>query len=219
MAGAGSARAGSGSEVLSQGPPPPPPRVMAFSVPGYSPSFKKPPETLRLRRKRVRSLGADLSGGERPEPEPRRAALAAGLPLRPFPAAAGRGGGGPGPAGRNPFARLDNRPRAAAEPHDVPPRGLQQAPGPVSAGARGRGLRAGDRGGSGRVRGGRRARGGVCGARRCARSRCRGVGSSPPPLRATAVHGRMARMQVPRRCGQQCSGTDALSDLRLSPGG
>lgn len=106
---------------------------MAFSVPGYSPSFKKPPETLRLRRKRVRSLGADLSAGERPEPEPRRAALEAGLPLRPFPAAAaGRGGGGPGPAGRNPFARLDNRPRAAAEPHNVPPRGPEQAPGPFS---------------------------------------------------------------------------------------
>ncbi|XP_054434012.1 protein downstream neighbor of Son [Pteronotus mesoamericanus] len=105
---------------------------MAFSVPGYSPSFKKPPETLRLRRKRVRSLGADLSAGERPEPEPRRAVLAAGLPLRPFPAAAGRGGGGPGPAGRNPFARLDNRPQAAAETPDVPPRGPQQAPGPFS---------------------------------------------------------------------------------------
>nr|KAF6477413.1 DNA replication fork stabilization factor DONSON [Molossus molossus] len=103
---------------------------MAFSVPGYSPSFKKPPETLRLRRKRVRSLGADLSRGERPEPAPRRAALAAGLPLRPYPAA-GRGGG-PGPAGRNPFARLDNRPRAAPEPHGVPSRGQQQAPGPLS---------------------------------------------------------------------------------------
>ncbi|KAM5336283.1 protein downstream neighbor of Son isoform 1-T3 [Glossophaga mutica] len=106
---------------------------MAFSVPGYSPSFKKPPETLRLRRKRVRSLGADLSAGERPEPEPRRAALAAGLPLRPFPAAAaGRGGGGPGPAGRNPFARLDNRPRAAAECHDESSRGPQQTPAPFS---------------------------------------------------------------------------------------
>ncbi|XP_054569470.1 protein downstream neighbor of Son [Eptesicus fuscus] len=97
---------------------------MASSVPGYSPSFKKPPETLRLRRKRARSLGAELAPGGRPEPAPRRAALAAGLPLRPYPAA-GRGGG-PGAPGRNPFARLDNRPRAAAEPPDGPP----QAPGP-----------------------------------------------------------------------------------------
>ncbi|KAM8813068.1 protein downstream neighbor of Son isoform 2-T2 [Rhynchonycteris naso] len=104
---------------------------MSFSVPGYSPSFKKPPETLRLRRKRVRSLGADLSPREWLEPAPRRAALAAGLPLRPFPAAAGRGGS-PGTAGRNPFACLDNRPRAAAEPSEVPPSDQQQAPGPFS---------------------------------------------------------------------------------------
>ncbi|XP_036208125.1 protein downstream neighbor of Son isoform X2 [Myotis myotis] len=100
---------------------------MAFSVPGYSPSFKKPPETLRLRRKRARSLGAALSPGGRPEPAPRRAALAAGLPLRPYPAA-GRGGG-PGAPGRNPFARLDNRPRAAAEPQDGPPRAPSPSPG------------------------------------------------------------------------------------------
>ncbi|XP_054982916.1 protein downstream neighbor of Son isoform X1 [Sorex araneus] len=108
---------------------------MALSVPGYSPSFKKPPETLRLRRKRGRSLGAAGAPGERPEPAPRRAALAAGLPLRPFPAA-GRGRGGPAGARRNPFARLDNRPPAAAElpeppePHGGPPRGQQEAPGP-----------------------------------------------------------------------------------------
>ncbi|KAF5927528.1 protein downstream neighbor of Son [Diceros bicornis minor] len=101
---------------------------MALSVPGYSPSFKKPPETLRLRRKRARSLRAPPLPGERPEPAPRRAALAAGLLLRPFPAA-GRGGG-PAAAPRNPFARLDNRPRAAAEPPDGPPRGQEEAPGP-----------------------------------------------------------------------------------------
>ncbi|CAK6442102.1 unnamed protein product [Pipistrellus nathusii] len=99
---------------------------MALPVPGYSPGFKKPPETLRLRRRRARSLGARLSAGGRPEPEPRRAALAAGLPLRPYPAA-GRGGG-PGAPGRNPFARLDNRPPAAAEPQDRPP----GAPGATS---------------------------------------------------------------------------------------
>lgn len=101
---------------------------MALSVPGYSPSFKKPPETLRLRRKRVRSLGAALPPGERPEPEPRRAPLADRLSLRPFPAAAsGSDGGGPATAGRNPFACLDNRPPVAAEPHDGPSRDQQEA--------------------------------------------------------------------------------------------
>ncbi|XP_046955355.1 protein downstream neighbor of Son [Lynx rufus] len=103
---------------------------MALSVPGYSPSFRKPPETLRLRRKRVRSLEAAASPREQPEPAPRRAALAAGLLLRPFPAAAGRAGGGPAAARRNPFARLDNRPPAAAEPPDGPPRGQQEAQDP-----------------------------------------------------------------------------------------
>lgn len=106
---------------------------MALSVPGYSPSFKKPPETLRLRRKRVRSLGAALPPGERPEPEPRRAPLADRLSLRPFPAAAsGSDGGGPATAGRNPFACLDNRPPVAAEPHDGPSRDQQEAPSRVS---------------------------------------------------------------------------------------
>ncbi|CAI9169118.1 unnamed protein product [Rangifer tarandus platyrhynchus] len=103
---------------------------MALSVPGYSPSFKRPPETLRLRRKRGRSLGAASAPAERPEPATRRAARAAGLPLRPFPAAGRGGGGGPAGARRNPFARLDNRPRAAAEPLEGPPRGQQEAPGP-----------------------------------------------------------------------------------------
>ncbi|XP_043748760.1 protein downstream neighbor of Son [Cervus elaphus] len=103
---------------------------MALSVPGYSPSFKRPPETLRLRRKRGRSLGTASAPAERPEPATRRAARAAGLPLRPFPAAGRGGGGGPAGARRNPFARLDNRPRAAAEPLEGPPRGQQEAPGP-----------------------------------------------------------------------------------------
>ncbi|XP_073928855.1 protein downstream neighbor of Son isoform X2 [Castor canadensis] len=103
---------------------------MALSVPGYSPSFKRPPETLRLRRKRARSRGAAASPApELPEPAPRRAALAAGLPLRPFPAAAGRGGG---PAARrNPFARLDNRPRPVTQGPDGPPHGQHEAPGSV----------------------------------------------------------------------------------------
>ncbi|XP_004474501.1 protein downstream neighbor of Son [Dasypus novemcinctus] len=101
---------------------------MAVSVPGYSPSFKKPPETLRLRRKRPRSLGAAPSPSR--DAAARRAALAAGLPLRPFPAA-GRGGGPPPAARRNPFARLDNRPAAAADPRHGPPRDQQEAPGPL----------------------------------------------------------------------------------------
>ena len=84
---------------------------MDLFVPGYSPSFKRPPETLRLRWKRGRSLGA----AEQPEPATRRAAWAAGLPLHPFPAAGRDGGGGPAGARRNPFAHLDNRPRAASE--------------------------------------------------------------------------------------------------------
>ncbi|KAM9201368.1 protein downstream neighbor of Son [Dugong dugon] len=84
---------------------------MAVTVPGYSPSFKRPPETLRLRRKRARSHRATASLTA--EPAPRRAALAAGLPLRPFPAAAGTGRATP--VRRNPFARLDNRLPAAAE--------------------------------------------------------------------------------------------------------
>uniref|UniRef100_A0A8C8ZJB3 DNA replication fork stabilization factor DONSON n=1 Tax=Prolemur simus TaxID=1328070 RepID=A0A8C8ZJB3_PROSS len=106
---------------------------MALSVPGYSPSFKKPPEILRLRRKRTRNRGAAVSPPpELPEPAPRRAALAAGLPLRPFPAAVGRGGGAGGPAAarRNPFARLDNQPRVADGPPDGPPGGQQEAPSP-----------------------------------------------------------------------------------------
>lgn len=140
-------RGGRAREAPAGRPAAPRPRAMAVSVPGYSPSFKKPPETLRLRRKRGRSLGPDLARGERPEPAARRAALAAGLPLRPYPAA-GRGGG-PGTAGRNPFARLDNRPQAPAEPRDVPPRGQQQAPGPVSVALRGRLGGSGDAGGRG----------------------------------------------------------------------
>lgn len=105
--------------------------AMAVSVPGYSPSFKRPPEIVRLRRKRSRDLGAAVPSSL-PEPAPRRAALAAGLPLRPFPTAGGRGGVAATIARRNPFARLDNRPRVADEDHEEPLRGPQGAPGPVS---------------------------------------------------------------------------------------
>ncbi|KAM5281683.1 protein downstream neighbor of Son [Ctenodactylus gundi] len=93
---------------------------MDVSVPGYSPSFKRPPAVVRLRRRRARSPGAAASPPALLEPAPRRAALAAGLPRRPFPAASGSAGGdGPPAARRNPFARLDNRPQAPAEPPDA----------------------------------------------------------------------------------------------------
>ncbi|KAG3283915.1 downstream neighbor of SON, transcript variant X1 [Ictidomys tridecemlineatus] len=105
---------------------------MALSVPGYSPSFKRPPEIVRLRRRRSRSQKAAASSPlELREPTPRRAALAAGLLLRPFPAAAGRIGG-PTAARRNPFARLDNRLRVAAEASDGLPRGQPEAPSSFS---------------------------------------------------------------------------------------
>ncbi|KAH0509100.1 Protein downstream neighbor of Son [Microtus ochrogaster] len=100
---------------------------MAVSVPGYSPSFKRPPEIVRLRRKRSRNHG-DAVPSALPEPTPRRAALAAGLPLRSFPSSGGRGGAAT-VARRNPFARLDNRPRVADEAREQPSRGPQGAPG------------------------------------------------------------------------------------------
>uniref|UniRef100_A0A2K5UML2 Protein downstream neighbor of Son n=1 Tax=Macaca fascicularis TaxID=9541 RepID=A0A2K5UML2_MACFA len=94
---------------------PQPPRVVALSVPCYSPSFRKPTE------KGPEPWSCRLPPRELPEPAARRAALAAGLHLRPFPAAGDRGGGGgPAAAQRNPFARLDNRPRVAAELPDGP---------------------------------------------------------------------------------------------------
>ncbi|XP_049641516.1 protein downstream neighbor of Son [Suncus etruscus] len=131
--GAGRARAGSADRERDRpGSSRRLPRVMALSVPGYSPSFKKPPETLRLRRKRGRSLGAALQ----PEPAPRRAALAAGLPLRPFPAA---GRAAAEATRRNPFARLDSRAApTAAEAPDGTARGQQEAPGSPSAAVGGR---------------------------------------------------------------------------------
>ncbi|XP_052597151.1 protein downstream neighbor of Son isoform X2 [Peromyscus californicus insignis] len=100
---------------------------MAVPLPGYSPSFKRPPEVVRLRRKRSQSRGAAVPAAL-PEPTPRRAALAAGLPLRPFPTAGGRGGAAAAVPRRNPFARLDNRPRVADEAREEPSRGPQGAP-------------------------------------------------------------------------------------------
>ncbi|XP_072472964.1 protein downstream neighbor of Son isoform X3 [Notamacropus eugenii] len=98
---------------------------MSVTVPGYSPSFKKPAETLRLRRKRARQpadpgAGAAVSPAGAADLGPRRAALAAGLRLRPFPAAGTRSGGvAAASLRRNPFARLDNNPRPAVGPGPV----------------------------------------------------------------------------------------------------
>ncbi|XP_051840882.1 protein downstream neighbor of Son [Antechinus flavipes] len=90
---------------------------MSVTVPGYSPSFKKPAETLRLRRKRARNPADSgpvvaVSPASSSELGPRRAALAAGLRLRPFPSSGSRSGGvAAASLRRNPFARLDNSPR------------------------------------------------------------------------------------------------------------
>nr|XP_020851577.1 protein downstream neighbor of Son isoform X1 [Phascolarctos cinereus] len=98
---------------------------MSATVPGYSPSFKKPAETLRLRRKRPRNAAdpaaeAAVFPAGLAELGPRRAALAAGLCLRPFPAAGSRSGGvAAASLRRNPFARLDNSPRPAVGPEPV----------------------------------------------------------------------------------------------------
>lgn len=117
--------------------------AMAVSVPGYSPSFKRPPERVRLRRKRSRDHGAAVAA-PLPEPAPRRAALAAGLPLRPFPTAGGRGGAASTITRRNPFARLDNWPRVSDEALEEPLRGPQGASGPVSLRVRQPGVRGGN---------------------------------------------------------------------------
>ncbi|XP_043852296.1 protein downstream neighbor of Son [Dromiciops gliroides] len=98
---------------------------MSVTVPGYSPTFKKPAETLRLRRKRARNpadteTGAAVCPAGPAELGPRRAALAAGLRLRPFPASGSRSGGTAAASlRRNPFARLDNSPRPALGPGPV----------------------------------------------------------------------------------------------------
>ncbi|KAM9390189.1 protein downstream neighbor of Son [Phaethornis superciliosus] len=68
--------------------------MAASAVPGYSPGFKKPPATLRLKRKRLRR--SDHAVASAPP-------AACGAALR-APSA---------PARRNPFSSLDNAPRAA----------------------------------------------------------------------------------------------------------
>ncbi|XP_054831089.1 protein downstream neighbor of Son [Eublepharis macularius] len=74
---------------------------MCSVVPDYSPGFKKPPQTLRLKRKRLRRSDSVLSSGQVP-------AAASSSPLgdaaflpRPF----------PGIRRRNPFSSLENTPR------------------------------------------------------------------------------------------------------------
>uniref|UniRef100_A0A7M4FB90 DNA replication fork stabilization factor DONSON n=1 Tax=Crocodylus porosus TaxID=8502 RepID=A0A7M4FB90_CROPO len=76
---------------------------MCAAVPGYSPGFKKPPETLRLKRKRLRRSEAAAP-----------AAAAARSPT-------GEPGPRPFPGRRNPFSSLDNAPRPAPAPRQPPP--------------------------------------------------------------------------------------------------
>ncbi|KAM6384508.1 protein downstream neighbor of Son-like isoform 1-T1 [Alca torda] len=85
--------------------------MAASAVPGYSPGFKKPPATLRLKRKRLR----------RSEP------AAALPPCGEAPPAASA------PARRNPFSSLDNAPRAAGTPQPRE-RGRRPPPPPPPAG-------------------------------------------------------------------------------------
>nr|XP_038022042.1 LOW QUALITY PROTEIN: protein downstream neighbor of Son [Anas platyrhynchos] len=78
----------------------------APAVPGYSPGFKKPPATLRLKRKRPRR--------SEPQAEPQPCAEAPRVPTA--------------PARRNPFSSLDNAPRGRQPPREPGPEG-----GPPSA--------------------------------------------------------------------------------------
>uniref|UniRef100_A0A8C3K5Q5 Downstream neighbor of SON n=1 Tax=Calidris pygmaea TaxID=425635 RepID=A0A8C3K5Q5_9CHAR len=84
--------------------------MAASAVPGYSPGFKKPPATLRLKRKRLRRN------------EPAAAPLPCGA-APPPPSA---------PARRNPFSSLDNAPRAAGTPQ---PRERGRRPPPPASGS------------------------------------------------------------------------------------
>lgn len=77
--------------------------AMCAAVPGYSPGFKKPPEMLRLKRKRLRRSEVAAPG-----------AAAARSPAR-------EPGPRPFPGRRNPFSSLDNAPRPAPAPRRPPP--------------------------------------------------------------------------------------------------
>ncbi|OXB72530.1 UNVERIFIED_CONTAM: hypothetical protein H355_003888 [Colinus virginianus] len=84
---------------------------MAATVPGYSPGFKKPPATLRLKRKRAR----------RSEPDSRQ-------PCGEAPRARSA------PARRNPFSSLDNAPRRPArrqQGEPAPPEGGHASAAPL----------------------------------------------------------------------------------------
>ncbi|KAM6419896.1 protein downstream neighbor of Son [Pluvialis apricaria] len=87
--------------------------MAASAVPGYSPGFKKPPATLRLKRKRLQR--SELPSSAAAAPPPCGAAP-------PAPSA---------PARRNPFSSLDNAPRAAGTPQ---PRERDRRPPPPPAG-------------------------------------------------------------------------------------
>ncbi|XP_065276705.1 protein downstream neighbor of Son [Emys orbicularis] len=85
---------------------------MCAAVPGYSPGFKRPPETLRLKRKRARR--SEAASPPCPQADPATAP-------RPFPR----------PGRRNPFSSLDNAPRpgtAVPRPPDSPELQEQRPP-------------------------------------------------------------------------------------------
>ncbi|XP_066477818.1 protein downstream neighbor of Son [Tiliqua scincoides] len=84
---------------------------MCSVVPGYSPGFKKPPETLRLKRKRPRRSAAPPTAGEP------RARGDAALCARPF----------PGSRRRNPFSSLENAPRLPG-PRQLPKAAEEKRP-------------------------------------------------------------------------------------------
>nr|XP_056714197.1 protein downstream neighbor of Son [Euleptes europaea] len=98
---------------------------MGSVVPGYSPGFKKPPQTLRLRRKRLRRGEPASPSGQAAPPAPGRPPGAdAALRPRPFPGARGR---------RNPFCGLGD-PTARPPPPPGPGPRLSPALGGAEKG-------------------------------------------------------------------------------------
>nr|XP_028582916.1 protein downstream neighbor of Son [Podarcis muralis] len=86
---------------------------MCSVVPGYSPGFKKPPEVLRLKRKRARR--SDAEPGHSPSAPASAPCALGGSALSPRPY--------PGSRRRNPFSSLENSPR--------PPPGTGQSLSPA----------------------------------------------------------------------------------------
>ncbi|XP_062303268.1 protein downstream neighbor of son homolog [Osmerus eperlanus] len=77
-----------------------------MSKAGYSPSFKRPAEILRMRRKRARSEGVN-TGGRGSVSSPGQGASGV-RPFSPGPLFSGQAGSGAGVKRRNPFASIEN---------------------------------------------------------------------------------------------------------------